>query len=1040
MFLANVPYRPGVVLPTGTCTWRVNGRDFSGTAAFFTCPDHGGEFFAAGTCPETGCTKPLERREVYPANEPWDGFNAGSAASGVLLTDPWLARLEVSAGAVTAVRQATYQTVPTATSPSAAPPLECDNDNDGVMDGVWIAGTPSFLAPRRSPRGGVISQRVSYLVLDLDGRLNVNAVGMTAQSANSTPSGSPADVPLGMGYGPADIGASTTGTQLFAQLFGAGTWSGMLTGGTSTRGGATESQRRPPPGIGRFDGRYGPNGVPGATGDDGGLLQVTTATGSVYSTVVAGTNALADVKGQARLFMSGNVTGTMSTLTGTLTLAVPTNDADTVDDPYESRLDPARSVNDDLPFTLGELERVLRSNDPDAAFLAQRLAAALGTTAQASRLLITTDSWDTPGLTGPAANRVESALGTRPPSYPWASENAWSPDVAAGLRFNINRPVLSGTTPQAMTQQQEYCKGLYTLVRTLGESNARRAAQWAANVLDFRDEDSTMTRFVYDTNLDDGWAVTGVTTGTVWGVERPELLIADTAAWRNSLSGSAAMFASVVRAPFNARRVTSAGTTQAELPDPILRVSGTDRVNARAVAGTSSVWQLRVPISGTDRAVAFRPVTGNASLPQFILVNGTVTGTTTQIVGGSGGVGGASGLAGSGRESMVVIAGATAATVVSSASPPQMLVDQGGTFAPATTAVSGTLRLERLADPSRDNADTNPYIVVDMAPFTVSTSGDTADEGITQRHRRPGPRDAGGGHPLTAFWRQSPTWQIDDKLFRPYHETAGMVASGNTDPVPWFHWPNRPFVSQAELALVPADDADSLLANYSFPTTSLVHGSIGRLILDATIVPSRFAGVSITATGNGLTSLQPVGLDLLGQVGQLSTGREPGKMNVNTMPNGPLASNDALFWQMLVGGTQTVLTSGTLTTNPFTGTAQPLCAARSTAQLLSLSGTANQPLALEQVPTSVASGSVPPRGKNPFFAIATANRLASAATVRSNVFAVWITVETTDSSPGAPPPVTRRLFAIIDRSVPVGYSQGEDLNVRDTIRLLRYLD
>jgi hypothetical protein len=68
-----------------------------------------------------------------------------------------------------------------------------------------------------------------------------------------------------------------------------------------------------------------------------------------------------------------------------------------------------------------------------------------------------------------------------------------------------------------------------------------------------------------------------------------------------------------------------------------------------------------------------------------------------------------------------------------------------------------------------------------------------------------------------------------------------------------------------------------------------------------------------------------------------------------------------------------------------------------------------------------------------------ANRLANIATTRSNVFAVWVTVEITDST--APDQKTyRRLFAIVDRSIPVGFQPGVNLNARDTLRLVRYLE
>jgi hypothetical protein len=82
----------------------------------------------------------------------------------------------------------------------------------------------------------------------------------------------------------------------------------------------------------------------------------------------------------------------------------------------------------------------------------------------------------------------------------------------------------------------------------------------------------------------------------------------------------------------------------------------------------------------------------------------------------------------------------------------------------------------------------------------------------------------------------------------------------------------------------------------------------------------------------------------------------------------------------------------------------------------------------------------PPRAESEFLRYATAIRLSNVATTRSSVFAVWITLKTTDSSPGASGPSYRRLFAIVDRSIPVGYSRGETLNSRDTIRLQRFLD
>jgi len=80
-----------------------------------------------------------------------------------------------------------------------------------------------------------------------------------------------------------------------------------------------------------------------------------------------------------------------------------------------------------------------------------------------------------------------------------------------------------------------------------------------------------------------------------------------------------------------------------------------------------------------------------------------------------------------------------------------------------------------------------------------------------------------------------------------------------------------------------------------------------------------------------------------------------------------------------------------------------------------------------------------PKECNPEHGIYTVTRLANTATVRSNVYAVWITVrEITGDDPD-----TIRLhrgFAIVDRSVPVAHEPGRDHNVRDAIVLRRVIE
>jgi len=106
--------------------------------------------------------------------------------------------------------------------------------------------------------------------------------------------------------------------------------------------------------------------------------------------------------------------------------------------------------------------------------------------------------------------------------------------------------------------------------------------------------------------------------------------------------------------------------------------------------------------------------------------------------------------------------------------------------------------------------------------------------------------------------------------------------------------------------------------------------------------------------------------------------------------------------------------------------------------------------------------------RNPYFAYQRLSRVSNLVTTRSNVYAVWITVGYFEVSPANPvPPLPpaqyralypdgywlgrelgsdtgeirrHRAFYLIDRSIPVGFVRGQDLNSASTILLKRFIE
>ena len=533
---------------------------------------------------------------------------------------------------------------------------DVDNDGDGRTDGVWLdLGLPI----RSTSDGRRYKPLVSFLCVDLDGRLNLNAHGNLTQTvgnwynpempyayqyvgnqefsetadtllqqvgmyppifATGTPENYHAYLARGQGYGPAEINL----LPLFDQQNNPNCYDQyrrLLVGYAGVADGryGELGQPEPKPGVSNFNDFLSQNrnyqfpkaGLgPDVLTDYDYWGSFIPGTFSAYGSPVSrfGIGAIGLDPAGCPVYVSMG----WPNFSAKFTLVT--------DDLYEIDLSRNRTYGQnnisDHPFTVAELERLLRPFDRDATRLPPRLfnltkaypndpAPPTDSNPMSAlprvRHSLTTESRHVPcpnavlpkqlagNLTDHRAYHVVDLLLAHPQvnqgNLSARLAELFPPELRAGLRMDLNRPfgngrddnndnvvddiseamkgeqlaqyynptaigkfafdhTSDGLTPGYMARQL-YARHLYVLLwlladteylKTLpevGEKNkdvARYLAQWAINVVDFRDRDSIMTPFEYVVNPFNGW--TG-SDGVVWGCERPELLISETLAFHD---------------------------------------------------------------------------------------------------------------------------------------------------------------------------------------------------------------------------------------------------------------------------------------------------------------------------------------------------------------------------------------------------------------------------------------------------------------------------------------------------------------------------
>jgi hypothetical protein len=370
---------------------------------------------------------------------------------------------------------------------------------------------------------------------------------------------------------------------------------------------------------------------------------------------------------------------------------------------------------------------------------------------------------------------------------------------------------------------------------------------------------------------------------------------------------------------------------------------------------------------------------------------------------------------------------------------------------------------------------------------------------------------------------------ISPPLSQAAYAGAPNPTTGNKT-FPWITWNNRPFVSNMELLQVPATSAEQLLRQFTYspmlgtnpydatappgPTSNFhvpfkhlanfflsgngTPGTASYLyrLLEYVHVPSRFVDTE--------TYLAPASapLGFLPPFNKVSSYRDPGRVNINTIPGPPgpaaplvnpiwtgilnpgaMPTAPGPTWQQIIASRRgdplagaNVLTpkltpASTVFGNPFRtagGYALALPGATSAPLPAEVDVTLMRPdpiapgsnLPLFQLPAAAAQSFTNP-DRNAYFRYQPLERLSNLLTTRSNVYAVWITVgyfEVTTNPGGvdvAHPDgyqlgqeigsesgeVTRhRAFYIYDRSIPVGFEPGKDHNIDQGVLIKRFIE
>ena len=338
---------------------------------------------------------------------------------------------------------------------------DVDNDGDGIKDSIWI---DPDLPIQTTEDGRTFRPLVAIHCVDMDGRLNLNAHGNFAHIPGILPVPVPvplaggadsATFPKGQGYGPPEVDLND------------------LINNNAINGPYHLLLRA----------RYGADGLPGRGGYDP-LMQFKfyEYPGNYFASFFARSTHFNRSPTPVTPFEALSSFGSNMDLRGLFACGVdhrgqplyegiytpgspPSGFVDQLtDSPYEFNLNNPSGA--DAPFTVAELEKVLRYRDFDASTLQSRLTdlnnldflkdppvgPVLG---PVNRRAVTTDSYDIPvpgvvspdGWTGTPPQTLVEILAARLGGT--ANLNAeiakmLSPDLMMGLRMDINRPLGNG--------------------------------------------------------------------------------------------------------------------------------------------------------------------------------------------------------------------------------------------------------------------------------------------------------------------------------------------------------------------------------------------------------------------------------------------------------------------------------------------------------------------------------------------------------------------------------------------------------------------